>query len=108
MRIRVITHRFFIKFFHQVAARQTIEWLDHHDIPYWDLCFMQEKAAVGADLYIEDSPTNVERLRAQRLNTIVFTNSTNEHVDPPRANTWTQLVELVLEEKMQWQKQNDS
>jgi 5'(3')-deoxyribonucleotidase len=108
VRIRVITHRFFIKFFHQVAARQTIEWLDHHDIPYWDLCFMQEKAAVGADLYIEDSPTNVERLRAQRLNTIVFTNSTNEHVDPPRANTWTQLVELVLEEKMQWQKQNDS
>ena len=56
VRIRIITHRFFIKYFRQVAARQTIEWLDHHDVPYWDLCFMQEKAAVGAHLYLDDSP----------------------------------------------------
>jgi hypothetical protein len=38
--IRIITHRLFIKYFHQEAVRQTIEWLDHYDIPYWDLCFM--------------------------------------------------------------------
>jgi 5'(3')-deoxyribonucleotidase len=105
VRIRIITHRFFIKFFHQVAARQTIEWLDYHDIPYWDLCFMQEKAAVGADLYIEDSPTNVERLRAEELDTIVFTNSTNEYLPPPRADTWAQVTALVLEAKTQWEKQ---
>ena len=67
VRIRIITHPFFIKVFHQVAARQQIEWLDYHDFPYWDLCFMQEKAAVGADLYIEDSPTNVEQLRDESL-----------------------------------------
>jgi 5'(3')-deoxyribonucleotidase len=65
VRIRIITHRLFIKYFHQVAVRQTIEWLDFHDIPYWDLCFMREKAAVGADLYVEDSPENVARLRAR-------------------------------------------
>ncbi len=41
------------------------------------LCFMQEKAAVGADLYIEDSPGNVERLRAEQFDIIVFTNSTS-------------------------------
>ncbi len=99
VRIRIITHRLFIKYFHQVAARQTIEWLDHHDIPYWDLCFMQEKAAVGADLYIEDSPKNVERLRAEGLKTIVFTNSTNEHLPGPRADSWDQVVDLVLREK---------
>lgn len=105
VRIRIITHRFFIKFFHQVAARQTIEWLDHHDIPYWDLCFMQEKAAVGADLYIEDSPTNVERLRAENLDTIVFTNSTNEQLLAPRADTWDEVVELVLQAKSKWGRQ---
>jgi hypothetical protein len=33
----------------QQAVRQTIEWLDHHDILYRDLCFMKDKAAVGAD-----------------------------------------------------------
>jgi 5'(3')-deoxyribonucleotidase len=99
VRIRIITHRFFIKYFHQIAARQTIEWLDYHDIPYWDLCFMKEKSAVGADIYIEDSPGNVEQLRAEGLRTLVFTNSTNEHLPGPRADNWEQVVEFVIKEK---------
>jgi 5'(3')-deoxyribonucleotidase len=103
VRIRIITHRLFIKYFHQVAVRQTIEWLDFHDIPYWDLCFMREKAAVGADLYIEDSPENIARLRAQGLRTIVFSNSTNEHLPGPRAASWDEAVGLVLAEKAAWE-----
>jgi 5'(3')-deoxyribonucleotidase len=103
VRIRIITHRLFIKYFHQVAVSQTIQWLDQHDIPYWDLCFMQQKSAVGADLYIEDSPANIERLRAESQKTIVFTNSTNEHLAGPRANTWEEVVELVLREKRAWE-----
>ena len=104
IRIRIITHRFFIKYFHQVAVRQTIEWLDNHDIPYWDLCFMQEKAAVGADLYIEDSPRNISILRAENLPTIVFTNSTNESLPPPRADTWADAVTQVLDHKKIWER----
>jgi 5'(3')-deoxyribonucleotidase len=103
VRIRVVTHRLFIKYFHQVAVRQTIEWLDFHDIPYWDLCFMREKAAVGADLYVEDSPENVERLRAQGLPTIVFANSTNEHLGEPRAASWEEVARLVLARKAAWE-----
>ena len=56
--IRIITHRLFIKYFHQQAVRQTIEWLDFYDIPYWDLCLVRDKPSVGADLYIEDSETS--------------------------------------------------
>jgi 5'(3')-deoxyribonucleotidase len=104
MRIRIITHRLFIKYFHQVAVSQTIQWLDRHDIPYWDLCFMQQKDAVGADLYIEDSPSNIERLRAQGQKTIVFTNSTNELLPGPRANTWDEVLQLVLAEKAAWER----
>jgi len=103
VRIRIITHRLFIKYFHQVAVRQTIEWLDLHDIPYWDLCFMREKAAVGADLYVEDSPENVARLRAQGLKTIVFSNSTNEHLPGPRAHSWDEVARLVVAEKAAWE-----
>jgi 5'(3')-deoxyribonucleotidase len=102
VRIRIITHRLFIKYFHQIAVSQTIEWLDHHDVPYWDLCFMQQKTAVGADLYVEDSPVNVERLRAEGAKTIVFSNSTNEHLPGPRADTWAEVLELVLAEKAAW------
>jgi 5'(3')-deoxyribonucleotidase len=98
VRIRIITHRLFIKYFHQVAVSQTIEWLDRHDSPYWDLCFMQQKTAVGADLYIEDSPTNIERLRAEGAKTIVFSNSTNEHLPGPRANNWEEVLDLVSDE----------
>ncbi len=102
VRIRIITHRLFIKYFHQVAVSQTIAWLDRHDIPYWDLCFMQQKSAVGADLYIEDSPENIERLRADGAKTIVFTNSTNEHLPGPRAKHWEEILQLVLAEKATW------
>lgn len=98
VRIRIITHRLFIKYFHQVAVSQTVEWLDSHDIPYSDLCFMGDKGAVGADLYIEDAPVHVERLRAEGHPTIVFTNSTNRALAAPRADDWDEVHRLVLEE----------
>jgi 5'(3')-deoxyribonucleotidase len=104
VRIRIITHRLFIKHFHKIAVQQTIEWLDHHDIPYWDLCFMKDKAAVGADLYIEDSPDNVERLRADGHATIVLTNSTNRSLVGPRANSWADVGRLVDEAIQMWAK----
>ena len=71
-RIRIITHRLFIHYFHASAVQQTVEWLDSHGIPYWDLCFMKEKSQVGADIYIEDSPENILQLRQAGLHTICF------------------------------------
>ena len=96
IRIRIITHRLFVKYFHREAVQQTIEWLDYYDIPYWDLCFMGEKTAVGADLYIEDAPQNIEKLRASGHDVIVFTNSTNRGLADPRANSWADVERLVL------------
>jgi 5'(3')-deoxyribonucleotidase len=104
VRIRIITNRLFIKYFHQEAVRQTIEWLDHYDIPYWDLCFMRDKAAVGADLYVEDSPENVARLRRDGYPTIVFSNSTNLDLDGPRAGSWRDVERLVMERLGKWER----
>jgi 5'(3')-deoxyribonucleotidase len=102
IRIRIITHRLFIRYFHEQAVQQTVAWLEHHGVPYWDLCFMKDKAAVGADLYIEDSPTNVHALRAEGHPTIVFTNSTNLALDEPRAGSWDDVERLVLDEQRRW------
>jgi 5'(3')-deoxyribonucleotidase len=102
IRIRIITHRLFLKYFHRASITQTVEWLDRHDIPYWDLCFMKDKGAVGAHVYIDDSPENVEKLRAQGCRTIVFSNSTNRHLGGPRANTWEEVERLVLEAYDEW------
>lgn len=96
-RIRIITHRLFIQYFHEIAVRQTIEWLDGNGIPYWDLCFMKEKDQVGADLYVEDSPKNVESLRRAGHKVICFGNSTNRQIALPRAENWDEAFRLIKE-----------
>jgi 5'(3')-deoxyribonucleotidase len=94
-RIRIITHRLFIQYFHRAAVSQTIDWLDKNGIPYYDLCFMKDKEQVGADLYIEDSPQNVESLRKKNLYTICFANSTNVGVGEPRVGSWQEAYDLI-------------
>jgi 5' nucleotidase, deoxy (Pyrimidine), cytosolic type C protein (NT5C) len=108
VRIRIITNRLFIPYFHQEAVKQTIAWLDHHAFPYSDLCLMKDKAAVGADLYVDDSPDNVKALRAKGLPTIVFTNSTNREVEGPRADTWEEVEEIVLEHLDRWHESSEA
>ncbi|CAG0932422.1 MAG: 5'-nucleotidase [Gammaproteobacteria bacterium] len=102
IRIRIITHRLYIHWFHKEAIRQTTEWLEHHGIPYWDICFMRDKAAVGADLYLEDSPDNIQALRAAGHETIVVVNSTNDHLPGPRAGSWEDIEALVRERVDRW------
>lgn len=105
VRIRIVTHRLFIRFFHEHAVAQTVRWLDHHAIPYWDLCFMRDKEAVDADVYVEDAPENIERLRRDGRDVIVFSNSTNTHLpDEPggRAATWQQAEEMVRVRYYDW------
>lgn len=96
VRIRIITHRLYIPWFHREAIRQTADWLEEHGIPYWDLCFMRDKAAVGADLYLEDSPNNIEALRADNHDVIVVSNSTNRHLEGPRAEDWEAIEAMVV------------
>ncbi len=104
VRVRIITHRLFIPRFHETAINQTVEWLDKYGIPYWDLCFMKDKAGVGADLYIEDSPTNIKALRGDGHDTIDYANSTNECLEGPRTDDWIKIEELVLEAAAEWQR----
>ncbi len=102
IRIRIITHRLYIPWFHQEAIRQTTAWLEHHGIPFWDLCFMRDKAAVGADLYLEDSPDNIRALRAGGHETIVVVNSTNRDLPAPRADSWASIETLVRDRVERW------
>jgi 5'(3')-deoxyribonucleotidase len=95
VRIRIVTHRLYIHWFHRDAVHQTVDWLEQHAIPYWDLCFMRDKSAVGAHLYLEDNADNVEALRADGHETIVFENSTNRHVAGPKARSWQEMEAMI-------------
>jgi 5'(3')-deoxyribonucleotidase len=102
IRIRIITHRLFLKYSHRTSIHQTVDWLDYHDIPYWDLCLMNDKGAVGAHVYIDDAPENIIRLRNQGCKTIVFTNSTNRSLPGLRADNWEEVERLVMEAREEW------
>jgi 5'(3')-deoxyribonucleotidase len=56
---------------------------------------MKDKDQVGADVYVDDAPVNIERLRARGHYAICFGNSTNERVPAPRANNWEEVYGLV-------------
>ncbi|MDR1444451.1 MAG: 5'-nucleotidase [Treponema sp.] len=100
--IRIITNRLFLKYSHRTSVTQTVDWLDKYDIPYWDLCFMSDKDAVGAHVYLDDAPHNIDRLRRQGCRTIVFSNSTNRALPGPRADTWQQAEHLIMEAREEW------
>ena len=102
IRIRIITHRLFLKYSHKATITQTVEWLDKHDIPYWDICFMNDKGAVGAHLYIDDAPKNIVNLRGIGCRTIVFSNSTNRELPAPRVDNWLEVEGLVMEALDEW------
>ena len=102
IRIRIITHRLFLKYSHRTTINQTVDWLDKYDIPYWDLCFMKDKGAVGAHVYIDDAPDNIINLRKLGCKTIVFSNSTNRDLPGPRANDWFDVERIVMEAREEW------
>lgn len=63
---------------------------------------MKDKTEVGADLYLEDSPSNIESLRQSGNKVLVVTNSTNLHIPGFRADTWQDVEVLVMKEFAAW------
>lgn len=93
--IRIITARLLFNGIHEASAADTAVWLDANNIPYRDLCFINTKPDVGADLYVDDSPGNVVALREAGRATIVFDQPYNRHLPGPRATTWHDVVSYV-------------
>ena len=110
IRIRIITHRLIIRYFHEAAVQQTVRWLDYWSIPYWDLCFMRDKGEVGADLYVEDSPENIRALRARSKEVIILSNPTNKELAPGpggRADGWLAAEEMIRRRYYDWLEGHD-
>jgi len=95
--IRIVTHRLCQNWSHAVTVSDTVSWLDHHKIPYRDLCFLGDKPEVGADAYIDDAPHNIAALRSAGATAIVFGQPYNLDVEGPRAESWAEVETLVHE-----------
>lgn len=99
--IRIITHRLAFNGHHGAVATDTIQWLERHNIPYRDLCFIGDKPQVDADLYVDDSPKYIEPLAEAGKDVIVFDQPYNQHISSHmgwRAFDWADVEEIVLEE----------
>lgn len=95
--IRLITHRLYTNWGHQVAVSDTVAWLDEHGIPYRDLCLLGDKPQVEAHAYIEDAPHNVEALRGTGNPVVVFDHPYNRHLEGLRAHNWGEAEQIVLD-----------
>lgn len=100
--IRIITHRLHIKGGHHVAVSDTVQWLDEHNIPFRDICFLGAKPQVGAGLYIDDSPSNIASLRDAGCSTVVFDQPYNRDVDGDRVTSWDECERYVAEAVARW------
>lgn len=95
--IRIITHRLFVNWGHAVAVADTVAWLDEHGVPYRDICFLGAKPEVEADCYIDDATHNVIALRDAGNHVIVYDAPYNRDVEGPRATSWEEVEELVMD-----------
>lgn len=95
--IRLITDRLTVNWGHQDAVVDTVAWLDGARIPYRDLCFVGARPEVEADLYVEDDPDHIRRLRRRGSEVIVFDRPANRDLRDPRAIDWGIAEELVMD-----------
>jgi hypothetical protein len=66
---------------------------------------MRDKGAVGADLYVEDSATNVVTLRDLGQAVIIMDNSTNRRISDKlggRALDWGEAEEMIRDRYYSW------
>jgi 5'(3')-deoxyribonucleotidase len=97
IRVRIITHRLVVNGSHAIAVSDTVNWLDDKRIPYRDICFVRDKAVVGADLYIDDSPNNIKILRESAGDdaVMIYDQLYNRHMDGLRAYNWDDVLARV-------------
>lgn len=100
--IRIITHRLYQNWSHKIVVFDTVEWLDRTHIPYRDICFLGAKPEVEADLYVDDSPFNISALRSAGNEAIVFDQTYNRGMADPRASTWLDVEEIVMDRFTNW------
>jgi 5'(3')-deoxyribonucleotidase len=97
--IRIVTDRFFAGRDQQsIISYDTVSWLKYNNIPYDSLCFTGIKDNIGADLYIEDSPKNINDLRSSGYHTMVRDQLYNLKVHGPRLRTWVNSAQTIMDE----------
>ena len=75
----------------------TVDWLQKHNIPYNDICFVENKSQVHADVYIEDSPAHLESFIETNKRYIIYSHRYNDHIkeDLLRTSNWIEIFDKI-------------
>jgi len=95
--IRIITSRFVQHGQNSKVVRDTGIWLDDNKIPYRDIMFTNMKADIHCDVYVDDSPKNIEILNAAGKEVIIFDASYNLEIPGKHAADWKTAYKLIQE-----------
>ena len=98
--IHVVTHRLLRDKTYQVAVADTVAWLDYVGLPYHSLGFTHRKELIRADSYVEDSPANIETIRAAGMKVFTHDRLYNRSLDGERIHSWkADALEQILNHK---------
>lgn len=95
--IRIITSRFVKNGQNHRVVTDTGISLDNNDIPYRDIMFTGLKVDIFADVYIDDSPKNIELLKAAGRQVIIFDQPYNRDFAGRRAHNWPEAYAHLQE-----------
>jgi 5'-nucleotidase len=93
--IHFITSRFVKHNMNQQVVVSTAIWLDKHKMPYRDLSFKEDKADVYADIYIDDSPSNIKAFQEKGRHVIIFDAPYNQGMAGLRAYNWQDVYNHI-------------
>ena len=100
--LSIVTKRLLVTGQHRLVAHDTVDWLEDHEIPYWDLMILRrDKDGIDVDVLIDDAPSNVLAQIIGGGDAIVFDQPYNrdlpEEID--RAQDWSHAVDLLLQRR---------
>jgi 5'-nucleotidase len=93
--IHFITSRFVKHKKNRIVVVSTANWLDKHNMPYRDLSFKENKTHVYADIYIDDSPSNIKAFQSQGKHVIIFDAPYNKDLEGRRAYNWQEVYDHI-------------
>ena len=95
-RVHLITARGYEGPLAQRVRDWTIQWLMEYDVPRWSLTFERDKARMGMDYFVDDSISNVTKLRAAGCEAYLHTRRHNlSDTELPRVDTLAEFASII-------------
>lgn len=102
VRLRILTDRIQPEQLCRQAFSQVADWLERYRVPYFDVCFVEDKAALGADLHVEGSIKSALALHSAGRDVVVLSTEARRPSKVQRVASWSHLEKLVEKKLSRW------